>query len=56
MKHFKVYNEDDVFGPMVAYPEEIFNEKQRQSGKFKTRDEEVNSDEDLVPKNKKDCF
>jgi len=55
-KHFKVFSEDDVFGPAMAYLEVMFRQKQEQNGPVKTQDEDVNSDEDLVTKNTKDCL
>lgn len=51
-KKFKMYKEDEVFGDSMIYLEALF--RQSQPEKSRLQDEDVNSDEDLIQKNKRD--
>ena len=52
LKKFKLYKEDEVFGDSMLYLEALF--RQTQPEKTRCQDEDVNSDEELVQKNKRD--
>ena len=53
-KQFKLYDEDDVFGPEMLFLEMMF--KQSRANESKKQDEDVNSDEELITKNTRECL